>query len=70
MRAALTVRPRRSAGRPAGRSAEGRPVPILRETQAAAARTVAVEDARPWIVTEAGGIVSPRWIRVKAGAPR
>ncbi|WP_283206426.1 hypothetical protein [Methylobacterium longum] len=41
----------------------------MRETQAAAARTVAVEDARPWIVTEAGGIVSPRWIRVKAGAP-
>ncbi|MDP4003735.1 hypothetical protein [Methylobacterium sp. NEAU K] len=56
-RAELTVWPSRSLGR----SAEGRPFATLREALAAAA-----EDAQPWIITEAGDILSPRWIRANS----
>ncbi|MGU3667817.1 hypothetical protein ACLBX9_26830 [Methylobacterium sp. A49B] len=59
MRAELTVWPRRSPGR----SAEGRPFKTLREALAVAAQAIEAEDAQPWIITEAGDILSPRWIR-------
>ncbi|MBE7199259.1 MAG: hypothetical protein INR70_15865 [Parafilimonas terrae] len=59
MRAELTVWPRRSPGR----SAEGRPFATLREALAVAAQAIEAEDAQPWIITEAGDILSPRWIR-------
>ena len=58
-RAELTVWPSRSLGR----SAEGRPFATLREALAAAAEAIAADDAQPWIITEAGDVLSPRWIR-------
>ncbi|KNY24653.1 hypothetical protein [Methylobacterium sp. ARG-1] len=58
-RAELTVWPSRSLGR----SAQGRPFATLREALAAAAQEIAAEDAQPWIITEAGDVLSPRWIR-------
>ncbi|MCJ2052553.1 hypothetical protein [Methylobacterium sp. J-070] len=58
-RAELTVWARRSPGR----SAEGRPFATLREALAAATQAIEAEDAQPWIITEAGDILSPRWIR-------
>jgi hypothetical protein len=58
-RAELTVWPRRSPGR----SAEGRPFATLREALAVAVQAIETEDAQPWIITEAGDILSPRWIR-------
>ncbi|MCJ2121852.1 hypothetical protein [Methylobacterium sp. J-077] len=58
-RAELTVWPSRSLGR----SAEGRPFATLREALAAAAAAIEAEDAQPWIITEAGDVLSPRWIR-------
>ena len=58
-RAELTVWPKRAPGR----SAQGRPFATLREALAAAARAIETEDAQPWIITEAGDILSPCWIR-------
>ncbi|MDF2597395.1 hypothetical protein [Methylobacterium brachiatum] len=58
-RAELTVWPSRSLGR----SAQGRPFATLREALAAAAEAIAADDAQPWIITEAGDVLSPRWIR-------
>ena len=63
-RAELTVWPRISPGR----SAEGRPFATLREALAAAAQAIETDDAQPWIITEAGDILSPRWIRANAHA--
>ena len=63
-RAELTVWPRRSPGR----AAEGRPFATLREALAVAARAIEADDAQPWIITEAGDILSPRWIRANAHA--
>lgn len=65
-RAELTVWPNRSRGR----SAEGRPYATLREALAAAAEAIALEDAQPWIITEEGDILSPRWIRANTGSSR
>jgi hypothetical protein len=65
-RAELTVWPRRSPGR----SAEGRPFATLREALAVAVQAIESEDAQPWIITEAGDILSPRWIRAnRLGRP-
>ncbi|MHB2207299.1 hypothetical protein [Methylobacterium sp. CM6257] len=58
-RAELTVWSRRSLGR----SVEGRPFATLREALAVAVQAIESEDAQPWIITEAGDILSPRWIR-------
>jgi len=58
-RAELTVWPKRAPGR----SAQGRPFATLREALAAAAQAIETEDAQPWIITEAGDILSPCWIR-------
>jgi hypothetical protein len=64
-RAELTVWPSRSPGR----SVEGRPFATLREALAVAARAIESEDAQPWIITEAGDILSPRWIRANTPSP-
>ncbi|MCJ2060784.1 hypothetical protein MKL09_30220 [Methylobacterium sp. J-048] len=61
-RAELTVWPSRSLGR----SAKGRPFATLREALAAAAAAIDAEDAQPWIITEAGDVLSPRWIRANS----
>lgn len=58
-RAELTVWPKRAPGR----SAQGRPFATLREALAVAAQAIEADDAQPWIITEAGDILSPRWIR-------
>ncbi|MGH1573063.1 hypothetical protein ACRAWG_23300 [Methylobacterium sp. P31] len=58
-RAELTV----WQGRSLGRSAEGRPFATLREALAVAVQAIESEDAQPWIITEAGDILSPRWIK-------
>lgn len=58
-RAELTVWPKRAPGR----SAQGRPFATLREALAVAVQAIEAEDAQPWIITEAGDILSPRWIR-------
>ena len=63
-RAELTVWPKRAPGH----SAEGRPYETLREALAAAARAIESEDAQPWIITEDGDILSPRWIRANTGS--
>ncbi|MCJ2069921.1 hypothetical protein MKK75_14145 [Methylobacterium sp. J-030] len=64
-RAELTVWPKRGPGR----SAQGRPFATLREALAVAVHAIEAEDAQPWIITEAGDILSPRWIRAN-GLPR
>jgi hypothetical protein len=58
-RAERTIWPARATGR----SAEGRPFATLREALAVALEAIASDDARPWIITEAGDILSPRWIQ-------
>ncbi|MCJ2093383.1 hypothetical protein MKK67_12930 [Methylobacterium sp. J-072] len=57
--AELTVWPSRSLGR----SAKGRPFATLREALAAAAQAIEADNAEPWIITEEGDVLSPRWIR-------
>lgn len=57
--AELTVWPKRAPGR----SVQGRPFATLREALAVAVHAIEVEDAQPWIITEAGDVLSPRWIR-------
>ncbi|MCJ2059188.1 hypothetical protein MKL09_21935 [Methylobacterium sp. J-048] len=42
----------------------------LREALAAAARAIDAENAQPWIITEDGDILSPRWIRANTGSSR
>ncbi|MCJ2140610.1 hypothetical protein [Methylobacterium sp. E-066] len=57
--AELTVWPSRSLGR----SAKGHPFATLREALAAAVQAIEAENAEPWIITEEGDVLSPRWIR-------
>lgn len=64
-RAELTVWPRRRQAR----SEEVRTFETLREALAAA-EMLAADDAEPWIITEDGDILSPRWIRANAAALR
>lgn len=61
-RAELTVWPKRAPGR----SATGRPFATLREALAVAVQAIEAEDAQPWIITEAGDILSPGWIRANS----
>ncbi|KAB1072230.1 hypothetical protein F6X53_28405 [Methylobacterium soli] len=65
-RAELTVWP---GNRPA-RTARCREFQTLRAALAAAAEAMENEDARPWIMTEEGDILSPSWIRANAGLNR
>ncbi len=62
--AELTVWPRRSPGR----SAEGRPFATVREALVVALQALETGEAQPWIITEAGDILSPRWIRAHSRA--
>ena len=61
-RAELTVWSKRAPGR----SARGRPFATLREALAVAVQAIEAEDAQPWIITEAGDILSPGWIRANS----
>ena len=65
-RAELTVWP----GRSSAHVTQGREFPTLRQALAAAAEVIDAEDAQPWIITEDGDILSPRWIRANAGSSR
>jgi len=65
-RAELTVWP----GRGPAHVAQGREFPTLRQALAAAAEAIDAEDAQPWIITEDGDILSPRWIRANTGSNR
>ena len=51
-------------------TAEGREYRTLREALTAAATAIETDDARPWIITEEGDILSPRWIEENTGARR
>ena len=44
--------------------------PTLRQALAAAAEAINAEDAQPWIITENGDILSPRWIKAKLESKR
>ncbi|SEI00090.1 hypothetical protein SAMN02799636_04875 [Methylobacterium sp. 275MFSha3.1] len=65
-RAELTIWPK---GKPA-RAAEGRPFATLREALAVAIAAMESGEAQPWIITEAGDILSPRWIQANSRARR
>ena len=60
-RAELTIWPK---GAP-GHAAEGRPFATLREALAVAIAAIESGEA-PWIITEAGDILSPRWIQANS----
>lgn len=42
--------------------------PTLRAALAAAAEAIDAENAAPWIITDAGDILAPNWIRANAGS--
>jgi hypothetical protein len=65
-RAELTVWP----GREQARTARGQAFSTLREALAAAAESLQANDAQPWIITEDGDILSPRWIEANADPHR
>ena len=65
-RAELTVWP----GHHQARTARGREFSTLREALAAAAESIQADNAQPWIITEDGDILSPRWIRANADPHR
>ena len=64
--AELTVWP----GHAPSRAADARSFPTLRAALAAAAKAIVAEDAKPWIITEAGDILAPGWIRANTDAHR
>lgn len=65
-RAELTVWPSRDPAH----VAQGHEFPTLRQALKAAAEAIDAEDAQPWIITEDGDILSPRWIRANTGSSR
>ena len=65
-RAELTVWP----GQGPAHVAHGHEFRTLREALAAAAEAMDAENAQPWIITEDGDILSPRWIKANTNAPR
>ncbi|SFT30104.1 hypothetical protein [Methylobacterium sp. yr668] len=64
--AELTVWP----GHAPAHVADARSFPTLRAALAAAAEAIDVEDAKPWIITAAGDILAPNWIRANTGTSR
>ncbi|MDP4006831.1 hypothetical protein [Methylobacterium sp. NEAU K] len=50
--------------------ADARSFPTLREALAAAAQAIDAEKAKPWIITEAGDILAPGWIRANTAGYR
>lgn len=65
-RAELTIWPKQ---RPA-HTAQSQEFATLREALTAAADALDHQDAQPWIITEAGDILSPRWIKAHTYAAR
>ncbi|RYY18135.1 MAG: hypothetical protein EON55_00335 [Alphaproteobacteria bacterium] len=65
-RAELTVWPSNGPAH----TARGQAFSTLREALAAAAESIQVDDAQPWILTEDGDILSPRWIMANAAPHR
>lgn len=65
-RAELTIWPK---GAP-GHAAEGRPFATLREALAVAIAAIESGEAQPWIITEAGDILAPSWIRANTASCR
>jgi hypothetical protein len=53
-------------GHAPARTADARSFPTLRAALAAAAKAIQTENAKPWIITEAGDILAPGWIRANA----
>ena len=53
-------------GHAPARTADARSFPTLRAALAAAAKAIKTENAKPWIITEAGDILAPGWIRANA----
>ncbi len=64
--AELTVWP----GHAPAHVAAARSFPTLRAALAAAAEAIDAEDAKPWIITEAGDILATNWIRANTGTSR
>lgn len=65
-RAELTVWPSHGPAQTARRQE----FPTLREALSAATESIQADDAQPWIITEDGDILSPRWIRANADSHR
>lgn len=61
-RAQLTVWPQHSAAH----TAESLEFSTLREALTEAAKAIETKGAQPWIITEGGDILSPRWIGANA----
>ena len=62
--AELTVWP----GHTPARVADACSFSTLRAALAAAAEAINTADAKPWIITEAGDILAPGWIRANTGS--
>ncbi len=65
-RAELTVWPSHEPAH----TARGRGFSTLREALAVAAESIHADNAQPWIITEDGDILSPRWIKANVGTER
>ena len=65
-RAELTIWP----GHEQARTARGHEFLTLREALAAAAESIQADDTQPWIITEDGDILSPRWIKANTSPSR
>lgn len=48
--------------------AEAHSFPTLRAALAAAAEAIDAENAKPWIITDAGDILAPGWIRANTAS--
>uniref|UniRef100_UPI00313BF5F3 hypothetical protein n=1 Tax=Methylobacterium fujisawaense TaxID=107400 RepID=UPI00313BF5F3 len=64
--AELTVWP----GHTPAHVADARSFSTLRAALAAAAEAIDADDAKPWIITEAGDILAPGWIRANTATHR
>ncbi|SDO44756.1 hypothetical protein SAMN05216360_12316 [Methylobacterium phyllostachyos] len=64
--AELTVWP----GHAPAHVADARSFSTLRAALVAAAEAIDMEGAKPWIITEAGDILAPNWIRANIGTSR
>ncbi|TXN41560.1 hypothetical protein FV232_04745 [Methylobacterium sp. WL30] len=51
-------------------TARGQAFSTLREALVAAVKSIQADDAQPWIITDNGDILSPRWIRANADPRR
>lgn len=51
-------------------TARGHEFPTLREALAAATEAMDRQGVQPWIITEDGDILSPRWIKANAASRR